>query len=76
MLKRSQLDSRPLFDGRRLRASPASSLAGLANSPLTQFTPFMISFALTLGFSLLFIPVYIYGKRMRRWTRNSSLHNM
>jgi hypothetical protein len=38
--------------------------------------PTMIQFALTMGPALLTIPIYFYGKSLRRLTRNSPWHTM
>jgi hypothetical protein len=37
-------------------------------------SPAMVEFALTIGPILLTIPVYFYGKKLRRMTKNSSVH--
>ncbi|BEJ04889.1 hypothetical protein CcaverHIS641_0207060 [Cutaneotrichosporon cavernicola] len=34
----------------------------------------MVQFATCIGPAVLALPMYIYGKRVRRWTRNSSYH--
>lgn len=36
--------------------------------------PAMVEFALTLGPMLLGAPLYFWGKRLRRFTRNSAFH--
>lgn len=39
-------------------------------------TVFMVQLAITLGPALFGIPLYFYGKQLRRWTRDSNLHRM
>ena len=39
-------------------------------------TPGMVELALTAGPMLLSFPVYMYGKRLRRFTKDSSVHRM
>ncbi|KAK5149521.1 hypothetical protein LTR04_007027 [Oleoguttula sp. CCFEE 6159] len=36
----------------------------------------MVQFAVTIGPALFAIPLYFYGKSLRRWTKNSDLHRM
>jgi hypothetical protein len=38
--------------------------------------PIMLNMSLIAFFCLLAIPFYFYGKTFRKWTRNSSVHNM
>ncbi|KXT07081.1 hypothetical protein AC578_2406 [Pseudocercospora eumusae] len=39
-------------------------------------TVFMVQFAVDMAPVLLTIPLYFYGKNLRRWTKDSSLHRM
>ncbi|TKA59492.1 hypothetical protein B0A49_12269, partial [Cryomyces minteri] len=36
----------------------------------------MVQFAVTIGPALFAIPLYLYGKSLRRWTKDSDLHRM
>jgi len=49
-------------------------------SPLAErkgfFTPAMVQFALTIGPAVFCIPLYFFGKSLRRFTKDSSLHRM
>lgn len=38
--------------------------------------PAMVEFALTIGSMVLGIPIHFFGKRLRRLTRNSSVHRL
>jgi len=38
------------------------------------FSPAMVEFALTIGPMLLAVPLYFFGKRLRKLTRNSAVH--
>ena len=40
------------------------------------FTPAMVEFALTIGPALFGLPLYLFGKHLRKFTQNSSLHRM
>lgn len=39
------------------------------------FTCAMVQFATCIGPAVFALPMYFFGKRIRRWTRNSSYHN-
>ncbi|GJP88510.1 MFS transporter [Aspergillus niger] len=46
----------------------------LAERRLGYFLPAMVQLALTFGPLVLGVPMYFFGKRLRMWTRNSSVH--
>ncbi|BCS14720.1 hypothetical protein ALUC_61276S [Aspergillus luchuensis] len=46
----------------------------LAERKLGYFLPAMVQLALTFGPLVLGVPMYLFGKRLRVWTKNSSVH--
>ncbi|GLA31558.1 hypothetical protein AnigIFM63326_010235 [Aspergillus niger] len=46
----------------------------LAERRLGYFLPAMVQLALTFGPLVLGVPMYFFGKRLRMWTRNLSVH--